>query len=134
MKIRYATKSDFEYLSVRNNHISHEVLNYKIATNEILVGEDERGIIGFLRFSLFWDSIPFMNLLWIESDQRAKGIGRALTLKWEEFMKERKFTRVLTSSLSDEAAQHFYRKLGYKDVGSLLLPGEPLEIIFRKEL
>lgn len=41
---------------------------------------------------------------------------------------------VLTSTLSSEGAQHFYRKRGYVDCGSLLLPGEPLEIILRKEL
>ena len=41
---------------------------------------------------------------------------------------------VMTSSQSDEKAQHFYRKLGYSDVGSLTLPKEPLEIIFMKKL
>ena len=44
------------------------------------------------------------------------------------------FQRVLTSTLSSENAQFFYRKNGYVDCGSLLLPGEPLEIILRKEL
>jgi hypothetical protein len=44
------------------------------------------------------------------------------------------FTQVMTSTLSNEDAQHFYRKLGYRDVGALLLPDEPLEIILLKEL
>ena len=38
------------------------------------------------------------------------------------------------STLSSEGAQFFYRKNGYLDCGSLLLPGEPLEIILLKEL
>ena len=42
--------------------------------------------------------------------------------------------RVMTSTRSDEEAQHFYRGLGYTDCGALLLPGEPLELIFRKEI
>jgi len=42
---------------------------------------------------------------------------------------------VLTSTLSNEQAQHFYRKLGYKDCGCLLLESEPsLEIILCKKL
>lgn len=40
----------------------------------------------------------------------------------------------MTSSLSNEEAQHFYRKLNYVDSGALLLPEEPLEIIFVKKL
>jgi len=49
-------------------------------------------------------------------------------------MKTQGYKKVLTSTLSNEDAQHFYRKLGYKDCGSLLLPDEPLEIIFIKEI
>lgn len=40
----------------------------------------------------------------------------------------------MTSTQSDETAQHFYRKLGYVESGSLLFENEPLEIIFRKSL
>jgi hypothetical protein len=40
----------------------------------------------------------------------------------------------LTSTMSAETSQHFFRRLGYVDAGSLLLPGEPLEIVLREEL
>ncbi|WP_278281130.1 hypothetical protein [Clostridium sp. N3C] len=40
----------------------------------------------------------------------------------------------MTSTMSNEEAQHFYRKFDYKDAGSLLLDNEPLEIIFTKVL
>jgi hypothetical protein len=40
----------------------------------------------------------------------------------------------MTSSLSAESAQHFYRKLGYTDAGCLFLPGESAEIFFLKQL
>ncbi|MCS4464928.1 hypothetical protein JTT01_16190 [Clostridium botulinum] len=49
-------------------------------------------------------------------------------------MKSKGYELVMTSTLSNEQAQHFYRKLGYKDVGSLLLDDEPLEIIFTKSI
>lgn len=49
-------------------------------------------------------------------------------------MRPRGYKYALTSTLSNEDAQHFYRKRGYKDCGSLILPGEPLEIILIKDM
>ncbi len=49
-------------------------------------------------------------------------------------MKSKGYELVMTSTLSNEQAQHFYRKLRYKDAGSLLLDDEPLEIIFTKSI
>jgi hypothetical protein len=49
-------------------------------------------------------------------------------------MRQAGHTQVLTSTLADESAQHFYRRLGYVDCGGLLLPGEATEIFLRKDL
>lgn len=49
-------------------------------------------------------------------------------------MKKKGFKLVMTSTLANEDAQHFYRKLGYKDSGCLLLEDEPIEILFTKTL
>ena len=49
-------------------------------------------------------------------------------------MRQYGYTLDMTSTLSNETAQHFYRKLDYIDSGALLLPGEALEIIFTKQL
>jgi len=49
-------------------------------------------------------------------------------------MQQRGYDMVMTSTQSDEQAQHFYRRIGYQDAGAFLLPGEVLEIIFLKSL
>jgi GNAT superfamily N-acetyltransferase len=133
MNIAYATQQEFDYLCVHDRHVSAEVLRQKIERQEILIGWDEDCPIGYLRFNYFWDEIPFMNLLFIEALYRGKGYGKALVQYWQQEMQKRNFKQVLTSTMSNESAQHFYRKLGYIDCGALLLPGEPLEIILRKE-
>jgi len=117
-----------------DHHVTEEVLRKKISDKEILIAESGNEIVGWFRFGYFWDNIPFMNMLIIEEDYRRKGIGRKLVHCWEEEMKMKKHKYVLTSTQSDEEAQHFYRKLGYNDAGSLILPGEVLEIIFIKTL
>jgi GNAT superfamily N-acetyltransferase len=134
MKITYATRQEFDYLCLHDQHVSVEVLRQKIEGQEILVAWNADCPIGYLRFSYFWDEIPFMNLLFLEASYRGKGYGKALVQFWEQEMQKRSFKQVLTSTLSNESAQHFYRKLGYVDCGALLLPGEPLEIILLKLL
>ena len=49
-------------------------------------------------------------------------------------MREAGYESVMTSTLSDELAQNFYRAIGYKDRGVLLLPDEAAELIFYKQL
>lgn len=90
--------------------------------------------IGWLRFNLFWDNIPFMNMLYFLEDYREKGYGSRLVRFWEKEMLKSSYKMVLVSTRSDEQAQFFYRKIGYTDCGSLLLPDEPSEIIFLKYL
>jgi ribosomal protein S18 acetylase RimI-like enzyme len=75
-----------------------------------------------------------MNLLHIEESYRRHGLGKQMVEHWENLMQEAGYNTVMTSSLANEEAQFFYRKLGYRDAGSLLLPDEPLEIIFIKTL
>lgn len=73
-------------------------------------------------------------MLFVLDSQRGQGLGSALVGEWEDDAVHAGYRSVMTSSLSNERAQHLYRRLGYSDCGSLLLPGEATEILFRKEL
>ncbi len=134
MRIHYGDSTHLAYLMEHDHHVAPDILRSKLERREMLVASDERSVIGWLRFGYFWDNTPFMNMLYIEESHRGKNIGRELVAYWEEEMKRRGYTLVMTSTQSDEDAQHFYRRLGYKDAGSLLLDDQPLEIIFTKKL
>ena len=73
-------------------------------------------------------------MLYLLEEYRGKGYGTELVNFWEAAMREKGYDMVLTSTQSDERGQFFYRKNGYVDCGSLLLPGEPLEIILLKRI
>lgn len=132
--VRYANSGDVDFLKSLDRHVSENELKNIISLNRILVALDADRLVGLLRFGMFWDNIPFMNLLYISEQHRRRGFGRELVEFWESEMLRAGFGRVLTSTQSDEQAQFFYRKLGYSECGALLLPGEPLEIIFLKNL
>ena len=134
MEIRYAKPGDIEMISEYDEHVSKEELRNAIAMKRIILLFIGGQFEGWLRFNLFWDNIPFMNLLFILEEQRGKGYGRKLVEFWEHEMAKQGYTFVMTSSLSDEHGQFFYRKLGYTDRGALVLPDEPLEIIFYKSI
>jgi len=134
MNFRYANENDYNYIQENDIYLAQGLISMKIKNNEIILIEQEKITVGWLRFGYFWDNIPFMNMLWINEEYRSKGIGKEITLFWENEMKNKNFRMVMTSTLSNEDAQHFYRKLGYKDVGGLLLENEPLEILLIKNL
>ena len=132
--VRYATDADISFLSAHDKHIAADELARIIGMNRVLVAHDGGRLVGWLRYGLFWDNTPFMNMLYVIDGERGKGQGRALASYWEDSMRAQGYERVMTSTQSDEQAQHFYRKLGYSDAGALLLPGEPLEIIMIKDV
>ncbi|OCT12947.1 GNAT family acetyltransferase [Paenibacillus pectinilyticus] len=135
MKIDVATESDYAYILKHDLHIAECLIMPKINNKEIwMLRNEEASTIGWLRYGYFWDNTPFMNMMKIDEPYRGKGLGKRVVYFWENEMKQRGFKSVMTSTLANEEAQHFYRKLAYKDAGCLLLPNEPLEILLFKTL
>lgn len=133
--IRYANMNDFAVLRKYEHGIVDCQLKESIAAGRIVIMLSPRSsLIGWLRFNLFWDSIPFINLLYLLDEYRGQGYGKQLLRYWENEMAARNYEKALTSTLSNERRQFFYRKNGYVDCGSILLPNEPLEIFFLKRL
>jgi ribosomal protein S18 acetylase RimI-like enzyme len=131
---RLASDSDLDFLNAADSHLPSDVLPGLVAAERVLVGELDGEVVGLLRWGLFWDQVPFMNMLWVLPDRRGQGVGTALVDAWEEAQRGAGHDLVLTSTMSDERSQHLYRRLGYVDTGALLLPGEPAELILRKAL
>lgn len=134
LKIRLAEECDLEILSRNDKHVSAEMLKKKISDKNILIAEKNGEFAGWLRYNLFWDEMPFMNMLFVIEKFRGTGIGRELVRSWEKMMSEQGYKFLLTSTQANEYAQHFYRKLGYSDLGGFFPFGEEYEIILGKRL
>ncbi len=132
--IRYANENDFNSLKKYDIHINEGELLRCIKDKRVLIMFNNEIFVGWLRFNLFWDNTPFINMLFILEKYRKMGLGKQLINYWEKEMLDKGYAIVLTSTLSNENGQFFYRKNGYIDCGSLLLQGQSLEIIFFKEL
>lgn len=133
-EIRYATMADKEILLSKDSHIKESVWEDSINNKHEIVMFIDGNFAGWLRYNLFWDEIPFMNMLYFLEEYRGKGYGTQIVQFWESEMVRLGYDKVMTSSQANESAQHFYRKLGYQDAGSFFPFCNDLEIIFTKKL
>jgi ribosomal protein S18 acetylase RimI-like enzyme len=134
----YVTEKDQEFWFTLDKHLSKEEFSNKVRDRRGYVIREGEKAIGILRYNLFWDNIPFVNLIHFDGRYRYKGFGKLAMEQWEEEMKNLGYTAVMTSTQVDEGSQHFYRKLGYKDVGCLVLEipeyRQPMEMFMMKSL
>lgn len=131
--VRLATSQDLGFLTVNDRHPDPQTMAELVTGGRVTVLEEQGRLCGWLRWSLFWDEIPFLNLLFVAEGLRGRGLGGSLMDDWEASMREAGYAFVLTSTQSDEEAQHFYRRRGYKDCGALFLPDQACEVFLRKE-
>lgn len=105
--IRYANENDIEIISKYDKHISKEELANIIKLKRVIVMYEDDKFVGWLRYNLFWDNTPFMNMLYLLDNERGKGNGSRLVIFWENEMKQKNYEFVLTSTQSNEEAQFF---------------------------
>ncbi len=136
--VRHADASDRDFWFRLDRHMPESLFTSKAQAGQLLLLEIQGRPAAILRWNLFWDNTPFCNLLIVEENEQGKGYGRALMTHWENEMRGRGYDLVMTSTQADETAQHFYRKLGYRDCGGFVLPfpghEQPTELILAKEL
>ena len=135
VNVRYATLDDGTWIRHHDQHLRDDLIARKISSQEVLLAELDGVPVGLLRYCLWWDNTPFMNMLFVLAAHQRQGVGRKLVAVWEEKMVADGFRFVMTSTQVDETAQDFYRKIGYRDCGALLYPEQtPLEMVLIKDL
>ena len=136
MEIRCVELQDKAGWYVLDRHLPEAGFDEKVRKKQGYVLLDGDKIAGVLRYNLFWDNTPFCTLIFIDEAFRGKGYGKSLIEYWESDMKQQGYGMLITSTQVDEDAQHFYRKLGYKDCGGFVVdvPGyeQPMEMIMIK--
>lgn len=132
--MRKSEIEDIDFILGNDGDIKYEILEQKINQQQAYTIWCGSSRCGFIRYSFFGDSIPFLNTIFLLEEYRKKGFGRISLASWERKMQLDGYDKVLTSSHSLDGIQHFYRKHGYQDCGSLMLENESLEIVFKKKI
>ena len=134
--VRYVEKEDKDFWYSLDKYLPESEFEKKVRDKQAYVLFEDGNAVGLLRLNLFWDNTPFCTMLFVDWSIKQKGYGRELMKYWESDMKSQGYGMVLTSTQVDEDAQHFYRKLGYKDCGGFTvdIPGyeQPMEMFMSK--
>lgn len=135
--ISHATIEDKQYVCARES-LAESEFELKIRDKRCYILHEDEKHIGVMRYNLMFDFIPFLTHMHIEKPYQRKGLGRKAMLHWEDEMRSLGYKMVMVSTQVDEEGQHFYRKLGYKDMGSIVMDippyEQPLEMFLGKAL
>ena len=138
LEIRYVQYEDKEFWYTLDRHLPESEFENKVRDKRGYILLNDGMPIGLLRYNLFWDNTPFCTLLFVDWDSQNNGYGMMRMEYWEADMKRQGHGMLLTSTQVDEEAQHFYRKLGYKDCGGFVIdvPGyeQPMELFLIKAI
>lgn len=137
-EMRYVQTGDREFWYGLDKHLPEQEFHHKVSNRQGYLLLENKKPIGLLRYNLFWDNTPFCTMLVIALGYRGKGYGKKLIEHWEKDMKSQGYGMLLTSTQVDEEAQHFYRKLGYKDCGGFVIDipkyEQPMELFLIKSI
>ena len=135
--ITYATLQEKEYVYT-GEHLSESEYELKVRDKRCYILRYDGKPIGVMVFNLIFDFIPFLTLMYLETLYQRKGYGTKAMAYWENEMRSLGHKMIMVSTQVDEEGQHFYRKLGYKDMGSIVMDippyEQPLEMFMGKPL
>ena len=138
INIRYVQLTDKEFWFSLDKHLPETEFMNKVRDRRGYVLSKDDSPIGLLRYNLFWDNTPFCTMLFIDSYYQGRGYGKKLMEFWENDMRSQGYKVLLTSTQVDENAQHFYRKLDYKDCGGFVMDisgcAQPMEMFLIKSI
>ena len=132
--LRAAQDTDFAFLRDFSSEPRDDRLRAQIQDGRLRIIESAEGPIGFIKFYVLWEVLPFIEVIMIRNDCRGRGIGRAAVRAWEAEMSARAFQRAIISTQADETSQDFWRRVGYQDCGTLELPGRPVELFMYRDI
>lgn len=114
-----------------------EALHKAIAEGKMLVAETEGdGVVAYVRWDNFWDSIPYCLTLRVKPHHQRRGIGRRLFERIEATFRERGCTFWLSSTEeTNEDSQRFHESCGFRPIGMLSELGQDVrEVFYRKDI
>lgn len=141
VSVRYGEESDFDWLCSRDTqYVSEDWIRRCLGHKEYIIATDGNApdrYLGYIRFSMFWGVVPYLDMIRVIEGEQRRGVGSAMFSFWQDEMIKRGSDILMTSSLRDELEpQAWHWRNGFRESGKLTFGSfEPkTEVFFVKEL
>ena len=136
--LAYATMEDKPHFCNEWENLTESEYASKVRDKRCYVLRYEDKPVGYMRYNLIFDFVPFLTCFYVADSHKGKGFGKQAMMHWEDEMRLLGYKMIMVSTQVNEDAQHFYRKLGYKDMGAIVMDippyEQPLEMFMGKPL
>lgn len=139
--VRAATREDLPGIvavdeAVIGDRHGEDTLGPAIDAGHVLVAEEDGAVLAYLRWDIFWDSIPLCLTVRVLAGHRRRGIGRALYALAEDGFRAAGASFWLSSTEeTNERSLLFHEALGFRRIGALSELGQDVrEVFMRKDL
>ncbi len=140
--IRLATLEDYDkirFFDPHSKYIDPAKIRAKLQNNEIIVDIKDFNIMGMIKFSYFWATRPFIDLIWVKEDSRNLKIGRRMLNYLENYLQSQNHAYLFSSAEeNDDKARVWHKKNEFVQCGKvecLNLPHDKVaEIFFYKKI
>lgn len=135
IQIRYADNDDYKLVQSISANMSKRRWQQFINNKQAAVAFLNEKFAGFALYDFFYDNTPFLTEIFVEEECRRQTVGSFLLLFCEDAARNLGYKNmILTVNEANEAAQKFYKKLGYRQLGSFDDFGTCTQLILGKEL
>lgn len=118
VNVRLAENKDIDRLSLLDRWPSKETWKRKINNGEVIVLAVDCEVVGLLRYSVLWTTVPFIGLIYIEDKFQKKGYSRKLLEFTRDYLKKCGYVALLSSSQTNEPEpQAWHKHVGFRTNG-----------------
>lgn len=134
LTLRTAEPRDVPWLTRDSGPPGVEVVSRQVREGRLQIIELAAQPVGFIKTCVLWETLPFMEVIYLDQDQRGLGNGTRAVRLWEADLQLRGFDLVAVSTSAASTSQHFWRKAGYVDCGALIVRNKPAEVFMQRAL
>lgn len=118
IEIVFACELDTEDCLMFDQFMNKDRISEWLEKKKIIIAKENDITIGYLRFMYFWQNLPYVCLIKVSENRRNQGIGKAMLHYLEDFLIQKGFHKLLSSTDADGTdSQYWHRKVGFEEAG-----------------